>query len=222
MNGIHDMGGMHGFGKVDAEGDEPVFHEAWEGRVFGLALMAFGAGIWNGDAFRHAIERLDPVAYLSAGYFGRWLAALEKLLLEAGVVGPTDVEARVLQLQEGAVPKAPASSAPVSAAGVTLRTLDARRSLEEQPRFRLGQSVVAHNRNPAGHTRLPRYVRGRRGCIVRVHPAFVYPDTHAHGLGENPQYVYCVRFEAVELWGTDAEARCTVHLDLFESYLDAG
>ena len=189
MDGIHDLGGMHGFGSVVVERDEPVFHAAWEGRVFALASLALAGGLANVDAFRHAIERLSPVEYLTAGYYGRWLAALESL-----------AAARGARLRPAA------------------RT--ARRDAPRLPRFAAGEAVVARNVHPAGHTRLPRYVRGRRGVVARVHPAWVFPDTNAHDRGENPQHVYSVRFAATELWGDDADPAASVHVDLFESYLE--
>jgi nitrile hydratase len=188
MDGIHDLGGMHGFGPVAVESDEPVFHARWEGRVFALAGLAIAGGLANPDAFRHAIERLPPAVYLTAGYYGRWLAALERLVAER------------------AVPTAAAKGA--------------RRTVAGPPRFGPGQHVVARDLHPAGHTRLPRYVRGRRGVVARVHPAWVFPDTNAHGRGEHPQFAYAVRFAARELWGDDADAAASVHVDLFESYLE--
>jgi nitrile hydratase len=215
MNGIHDLGGMHGFGRVVVERDEPVFHAPWEGRVFAMAAFALAAGVANGDAFRHAIERMDPVAYLTAGYYGRWLAALERLLLERGVLSADEIAARTRG--RGRRPRrAPARAVALAPPA----RLGARRRLVVAPRFAVGAPVRARNLNPAGHTRLPRYVRGKRGTVVQVTGGWVFPDTHAHGLGEDPQHVYCVRFEAPELWGDAAEPGTAVHVDLFERYLD--
>jgi nitrile hydratase subunit beta len=187
------MGGMHGFGRVSVEADEPLFHAPWEGRVRALVSLAVRRRIANIDAFRHAIERLDPVTYLSVGYFGRWLAALETLMREWRERG------EVLEQ---------------SARG-TLR------AVTTQPRFAVGAAVRARNLQPAGHTRLPAYARGKRGTIARVHPSFVFPDTNAERRGENPQWVYAVRFEAAELFGSGAEPNASVCVDLFESYLEA-
>jgi nitrile hydratase len=184
MDGIHDLGGMQGFGPVVR--DEATFHEAWERRVFGIALASSLANI---DAFRHAVERLDPVTYLTAGYFGRWLAALERLVAED--------DARVR------------NGSPL-----------ARRTVERVPRFQVGAAVRVRDLRTDGHTRLPGYARGRRGRVERVHPAFVLPDTNAHGRGEDPQYVYCVRFAGSEIWGGTAEPGTCVHVDLFEPYLE--
>lgn len=184
MDGIHDLGGMQGFGPVVR--DEATFHEDWERRVFGIALASSLANI---DAFRHAVERLDPVTYLTAGYFGRWLAALERLVAED--------DARVR------------NGSPL-----------ARRAVQRAPRFRVGEAVRVRDLRTDGHTRLPGYARGRVGRIERVHPAFVLPDTNAHGSGEHPQYVYCVRFAGDEIWGATAEPGTCVHVDLFEPYLE--
>jgi nitrile hydratase len=194
VDGIHDLGGMQGFGRVVAAPGEPVFHAPWEGRVFALAGVLVARGIVTVDAFRHAIERLPPAVYLTAGYYGRWLAALERLVVEKGIAA-------------GAPP--PAGT----------RAPGARREVARPPRFAAGDRVVAADVHPTGHTRLPRYVRGRRGVVARVHPAFVFPDTNAHGLGEHPQHVYAVRFAARELWGEEADARAVVHVDVFESHL---
>lgn len=193
VNGIHDLGGKHGFGAVVVERDEPVFHADWEKRVFGAAMVALGTGLANIDRFRHTIERLEPVEYLAAGYYGRWLGALEKVVREYGESGG--------KLESAA----PGSVRPVAHAA----------------RFALGARVRARNLQPAGHTRLPAYARGKCGEIARVYPSFILPDTNAQLAGENPQYVYAVRFAAHELFGTGAEPNACVHVDLFESYLEA-
>jgi nitrile hydratase len=195
VDGIHDLGGMHGFGKIEREPDEPVFHARFEGRVLAMVGFVLARGIANIDAFRHGIERMRPRDYLANPYYGRWLASLEGLVREAearGKLVPADAPYRGF-FREVATP----------------------------PRFRVGEAVVARNLHPEGHTRLPRYARGRRGVVVRRHPACVFPDTNAHGRGECPQHLYAVRFESRELFGADGEANASVTLDLFESYLDA-
>jgi nitrile hydratase len=213
MNGIHDLGGMDGFGAVVRETAEPVLHAAWEGRVFALASLALAAGLWNVDAFRHAIERLPPLDYLRRGYYGRWLCALETLAAERGVVSAAEIESRLADPTARPVPPAARPSAPA--------TLGARRERTAASRFRVGDRVRAANRHPTGHTRLPRYVRGRRGEVALVQPAsWVLPDANAHGRGEEPQPVYAVRFAARELWGESADPGAFVHVDLFESYLE--
>ncbi len=211
MNGIHDLGGMHGFGTVETEANEPVFHAPWEGRLFALTNLCLGLGIGNIDRFRHAIERLPPVSYLTSGYYGRWLAAIETLLEEEGMVRRCEIDAR----DRGEESPAAKVELPSPTPGASRRTVAA------APRFAVGQQVRARNINPSGHTRLPRYARGKCGVIARVHPAWVFPDTNAHGRGENPQYAYAVRFAATELWGPDAEPGTAVHVDLFESYLES-
>jgi nitrile hydratase beta subunit len=220
MDGIHDMGGMHGFGPVVVEADEPVFHATWEGRVMAMANLLRGEGLTNVDAFRHAIERMDPAEYLATGYYGRWMAALERLLVEAGVLAPGEIEARLRGTPSGNEAAAKKTAAPPGAQTSRGAEAGVIRTVGNSPRFALGRAVRARNIHPEGHTRLPRYARGRRGVVDRVHPACVFPDTHAHGLGENPQYVYSVRFAAGELWGEDAEPGATVRLDLFEDYLE--
>jgi nitrile hydratase beta subunit len=206
MDGVHDMGGMQGFGPV-RRGNE-VFHAPWERRAFGLVMSTPIDG--NIDDFRHSVERLDPGIYLTAGYYGRWLAALEVRLVERDLISSDDVDARV---GSAARPTAtPALGLPDrTAPDGSLRTLD------RLPRFAAGDAVRAADVHPHGHTRLPRYVRGRPGVVRFVHPAFVLPDSRAHGRGDNPQYVYAVAFSAHELWG---EGDHVVHVDIFESHLE--
>jgi nitrile hydratase len=214
VNGIHDMGGLHGFGRVEVEADEPVFHARWEARVFGMSLLAslrLGGSI---DARRHGLETLDPVTYLANGYYGRWFARLERELLRRGVLAAGELDARA------AGSRAPAASLPELPAVAPPAAHPFLRELGRGPAFRAGDRVRARNHQPAGHTRLPAYARSRRGVVARVYPACVLPDTNAHGLGEDPQFVYAVRFEGRELWGESAEPGTCVHVDLFESYLE--
>jgi len=208
VNGIHDMGGMDGFGPVEVEANEPVFHQRWEARVFGINLLFTG----NVDAGRHAIERIPPAEYLGLPYYGRWLRALEARLAELGVLGQGELDARIAGRPYP--PSTPPGPLPAASP-------DARREVERAPAFRVGQRVRARNWQPRGHTRLPAYARGRCGVVAIVHPAFVLPDTNAHGRGEHPEHVYAVRFEGAELWGSTAEPDSCVYLDCFESYLEA-
>jgi nitrile hydratase subunit beta len=210
MNGIHDMGGMHGFGPVVVEPDEPVFHAAWEERVLGMVYTIVGFGWTSVDAFRHSIERIDAVTYLTAGYYGRWLASLERICVEAGLLAPGDVDRR---LTGESVVAQPLPSMPAAGRGFV-------RTLERAPRFKVGDAVRPRVVSPAGHTRLPRYVAGRVGYVHRMQPACVFPDSNAAGKGENPQHLYNVRFAASELWGADAEPGMVLHIDLFEPYLE--
>lgn len=210
MNGIHDMGGLHGFGRVEVEPGEPVFHARWEARVFGIVQSLPGGNI---DAGRHGLERLDPVSYLQNGYYGRWLAALERTLVALGVLSPGEIEARVREPVPRAERAAPSGWKPAPRPSYA-------RAVDRAPLFREGSAVRTRNHQPEGHTRLPAYARCRRGEIARAHPAMVYPDDHAHGRGENPHYLYSVRFAGRELWGPEAEPDTAVYLDLFEPYLE--
>jgi nitrile hydratase len=211
MNGIHDMGGLHGFGTVEVEPAEPVFHHRWQARVFGMVQSLPG----NIDAGRHSLERLDPVAYLQNGYYGRWLAALERGLASAGVLGADAIDARMKTRRRRVTRAARAVRAAWSPVARNYA-----RQIAARPAFATGQRVATRNHQPAGHTRLPAYARCRRGVVVRTHPAMVFPDDNAHGRGENPQYLYTVRFDGGELWGGGAEPGTFVHVDLFEPYLE--
>jgi nitrile hydratase len=218
MNGIHDMGGMHGMGPVRPEPDEPVFHARWEARAFALARAMGAFGRWNIDASRHQRELIPPAEQLRMSYYERWLAGLTELLLKHGFVSPDE-------LASGKADPGPARCTPAlpaqKVAALVAHGSPASREARSPPRFRPGQPVRARNLNPTGHTRLPRYVRGKVGAIARVHGVFVFPDSNAHFRGESPQHLYSVRFEARELWGADATAPGAVYVDLWEDYLDA-
>jgi nitrile hydratase len=224
MNGAHDLGGMHGFGPVVAEPDEPVFHADWERRAFGLTLAMAAWRRWNLDMTRSAREQMPPAEYLATSYYEHWLFGLLQLLVEKGFASPDEI-ARV-ERGERTPPGArvPLQDGALRADGVP-RILGNRRGarLDDPvlPRFQVGQAVVARNLHPVGHTRLPRYVRGRRGEVAIDHGVFIFPDTHAAGQGTKPQHVYSVRFTARELWGPDAPARDAVHVDLWDDYLEA-
>ena len=211
MNGVHDMGGMDGFGAVSVERNEPVFHSEWEKRMLAMA-MTLG---WNPrglnvsvDEFRHAIERIPAPRYLDSSYYERWLDALLTVLAEHGAVAREELSLR------GTDPIDPALPANHFDGKVAL-------SKRVRARFREGDRVVARNINPVGHTRLPRYVRGKRGVIHRDWGVYVFPDTNAHHAGDHSQHVYSVVFDARELWGKDAPRRDKLHIDLWEDYLEA-
>lgn len=217
MNGAQDLGGMHGFGPVVPEPDEPVFHAEWERRAFAITLAAGAMGEWNLDMSRHARESLPPAEYLTKSYYEIWLAGLERLLVDRGLVTPDELE-KGCQLVE---PK-PVNRVLTAAAVPTVlaRGAPVEREPSRPARFAVGDRVRARNMHPRRHTRLPRYVRGHVGKIVIVHGCHVFPDSHAHGTGEDPQWLYCVRFAAQELWGPDGGATDSVHVDLWEPYLE--
>jgi len=218
MNGIHDMGGMHGMGAIQHEKNEPVFHEPWEGRVYAMTrTIRAGGGRQNLDNSRYQIELLPPADYLRMSYYERWLARLVKQLVTNGVVTREELESG------HAAAGLPKETPRVMAAAVpemVARRNSARRDAAVTPTFAVGQRVRARNINPIGHTRLPRYARGKLGVVVRDHGVFVFPDTNAEFSGEKPQHVYSVRFTARELWGEQASPRDSVHLDMWDDYLD--
>lgn len=216
MNGVHDLGGMHGFGRVTAEAHEPVFHHAWEKRVFGLFAPSFAAGLFCVDEFRHAIERMDAAHYLSSSYYEHWLHALETLALEKGVV--TAEELRNAHAAAGSARAQPALEA-AAVPALVARGASARLDTPVKAKFSEGDMVVVRNINPPTHTRLPRYVRDKLGCIERDHGVFVFPDSVAHGKGEKPQHCYSVYFSAQELWGAQASRNDSVFVDLWDDYL---
>lgn len=216
MDGVHDLGGMDGFGAVEVEFDEPVFHEPWEGRVWALSTAMSTRGVWNIDIGRFGIELLPPAVYLVSSYYERWLYRLENLIVQYGLAdrdeivnghvsgpGRTDLE-----------PFTASNAERVLARGSYVRHA-ARTAL-----FAPGDRVRARNIHPRSHTRLPRYVRGRVGTIERVHEPNVFPDSVVRVGGEDPQWLYTVRFEGRELWGDDAEPGTEVSVEAFEPYLE--
>lgn len=220
MDGIADMGGTPGWGAVKAPTrDEPVFADAWEGRAFALTLLSMGrVSGQNLDAFRHALERLDREHYLDVdGYYARWLNAAELMLVDSAILAPGAVEARARTIGGEAVEEPPVPEpAKPDYAPTAVGSL---REVPDPPRFAVGDRVRAKDMKPAGHTKLPRYVRGHVGVVETIQPAHLLPDTHAHFQGENPQHVYSVRFDSRELWGPDAED-FTLTIELFDSYLE--
>jgi nitrile hydratase subunit beta len=207
MDGIHDLGGMNGFGPVEIERDEPRFHEPWEARAFALNNLGIRTlGAYNVHEYRHAVERMDPAHYLAASYYERWLTGVATLLVEKGVVTLAELEARA----GGRFPLG-RPAAQVKPSGVAARS---------SPRFGPGDPVRVRDAHPVGHTRAPRYVRGRRGVVARVSRAFEFPDLAGHALPAHLETTYHVEFTAGELWSDAAEPRASVVVDLWESYLE--
>jgi nitrile hydratase subunit beta len=216
MNGVHDMGGMTCFGPVIREENEPIFHAPWERRVFAMTL---GGGVLACfDEARRALEHMDPAHYLASSYYEHWLAFLETLVVEKEILTQEELVTGVAQnMGRGTrTPLSPDQAVALIRQGTPFQRYSGRLT----PRFNLGDHVTARNIHPSNHTRLPRYVRGRRGIISRMHGTFVYPDTIAHRLGEQPQPLYSVRFTARELWGPTSARRDHLYIDLWEDYLE--
>jgi nitrile hydratase len=217
MNGVHDMGGMHGLGPIAPDPDEPLFHAPWEARVLAMNLAAAAWGLYNIDTSRHARERIPGPDYLRMSYYEKWLAGLIDLLIQTGQI--TRAEADAGRPDPACARLTPPLTAERVAAVIAAGG-PATRDVAAPKRFAIGEPVRARNINPTGHTRLPRYARGRLGVIERDHGVHVFPDTNAHGLGEQPQRLYGVRFTAFELWGEAARVGDSVHLDLWDDYLE--
>jgi nitrile hydratase len=212
------MGGMQDMGPIRHEPHEPTFHERWEGRVYALSrVLRTRSGLWNLDAFRHGIEVLPPTDYLRMSYYEKWFTWMLTTVVTAGDVTQSEVESG------SPAPGSPRQAVLLAAEAVPSmvdRRGSARRAAVVAPRFKAGQRVRARNIHPAGHTRLPRYVRAKRGVVVLDRGVFLFPDTNAHQRGEKPQHLYSVRFAARELWGEQASSRDSVHLDLWDDHLE--
>jgi nitrile hydratase subunit beta len=217
MNGIHDMGGLDGFGKVEAEADEPVFHAPWEGRVMAMMRAMGAAGAWNLDMFRDARESQPPLVYLTSSYYKSWEISLETLTINRGWIAPDELVAGHALHSARPLPRDVLHAKDVP---IAVKRGSYERPSTSQPLFGVGDRVRTRNMHPTTHTRLPRYARGRSGVIERVLGCQVYPDSSALGNGDAPRWLYTVVFEGRELWGSDTDAALKVSIDAFEPYLE--
>ncbi len=220
MNGIHDMGGMHGMGPVpkEPEATEPVFHQRWESRVYALTRAIGPWRKWNIDTGRYYIEQIPPAEYLRMSYYEKWFTRMVLLLIKTGLVTREEVDSG--KPAPGSKMETPALK-PEGVLAVALnRNIPPSNDPGILPKFMPGQRVRALNMQPVGHTRLPRYARGKVGEIDRDHGVYDFPDTNADGRGPKRQHVYAVRFTAQELWGPEASPRDFVYLDLWDDYLE--
>lgn len=216
MNGPHDMGGQHA-GPVQIEPNEPLFHADWERRAMALTVAMGACGAWNIDQSRAQRESLPPATYLGSSYYEIWIRALERLLLQRGLVGADELAsgqalqaalpvARVLRRE--AVDRALAAGSP------------SERPLQGPPRFQVGQRVRTLNMHPSGHTRLPRYARGLVGVVCRIHGGHLFADRQAEAVAQpEVHWLYNLAFPAQALWGPAADPSVEVNLDAWEPYL---
>jgi nitrile hydratase beta subunit len=217
MNGVHDMGGDQDMGPVQHEKNEPVFHAPWEGRIFAMARSMRARRKWTLDTERYWLETMPPVDYLRMSYYERWVGRLEALVLKFGFVIPEEMKSG------HAAPGSPKEK-PALTLGTSARWLN--RGIASSvdpsvlPLFAVGQHIRARNINPVGHTRLPRYARGKVGSIARDHGVYDFPDTKAHFQGEKRQHLYSVRFPARELWGESVSRHDSVYIDMWDDYLE--
>lgn len=217
MNGVHDMGGMDGFGRVEAEPNEPMFHAEWEARVMAMVRAMGAAGAFNIDTSRYYRERLPPDVYLSSSYYRKWLLGLENMLIDKGFVAEADMAAA-----HAVEPPKPLKRGKFRIDDVE-RVMTRGQFARPAPapaKFKPGDRVRAKNVHPLTHTRLPRYVRGHVGVVERDHGCHVFPDTAAMDLGENPQWLYTVVFDGVELWGSNGDPTAKISIEAFEPYLE--
>jgi nitrile hydratase len=217
MDGIHDMGGMDGFGKVEPEPNEPVFHAAWEGRVMAMNRAMGATGAWNIDMSRFSREVLPPDVYLSSSYYRKWFLGLEQMLLERGLIDADEVAAGHAKRPGKTLKR---GNFTVDDVQRVLTRGSFSRPPQGPARYKPGDRVRCKNIHPATHTRLPRYVRGHVGTVERIQGCHVFPDAAATGRGDNPQWLYTVCFDGRELWGPDADPSVKISIDAFEPYLD--
>lgn len=217
MNGVHDMGGMDGFGAVEPEANEPTFHHEWEGRVMAMVRVMGANGGINIDTQRFSREAIPPEVYLASSYYKKWLLGFEQTVIERGYVAPEEIEAG----------HATKPATPLKRGKFTMNDVERimtrgsfARDASAPPVFKVGDRVRTKNINPKTHTRLPRYARAKTGVIERINGCHVFPDTAAHERGENPQWLYTVVFDSREIWGVDADPTLKVSIEAFEPYLE--
>jgi nitrile hydratase subunit beta len=217
MNGIHDMGGMQDMGPIQHEKNEPVFHARWEARWFAIRQALGAWRKWNIDASRYQGSMIPPAEYLRLSYYERQIISTTELLVKSGLVTQVEVDSGK-RARDSSKTIPPLTADRVAA--VLAKGTPASRDVAVAPSFQVGQHVRARNINPTGHTRLPRYARGKLGTVDRDHGVYVFPDTNAHFLGEKPQHLYSVRFAARELWGEQTAPSDAVYVDLWDDYLE--
>jgi len=217
VNGVHDMGGMDGFGKVEPEANEPVFHEEWESRVLAMVRAMGAAGAFNIDTSRFYRESIPPHVYLSSSYYKKWFLGLEENLIEKGYLTREEVAAGHAMQPGKALKHGKFDLSQVER--IMVRGKFARPA-PAPAKFNIGDRVRAKNIHPTTHTRLPRYARGRVGVVQLVHGCLAFPDAVAIDKGDDPQWLYTVVFDGAELWGADADPTVKVSIDAFEPYLD--
>ena len=220
MDGVHDMGGMHGFGPVVVEGGDEVFHEAWEPRVFALFHLSYMRGLVGRPGGRAVGESMDAAHYLEASYYERWLWSMERRLEAKGTIAPGEVEGMMARLGVSEVAATAVDPELAAEAVAQLREGSPAMGIAANPRFACGDRVRVRRMHPDGHTRCPRYVRGAVGVVERVQGTDRLPDRAEYGLPTEPEPVYAVAFASQDLWGESDEPSWTVLLDLFDTYLE--
>lgn len=225
MNGIHDMGGMHGFGPVVREENEPVFHEVWEGRMYAIngalrPVLPSGPGGVGGQ--RDVVEQLPATQYLTLSYHERRLHQLAERAIAGGLVGAQELEARVKQYQAHWAPPVPTRAHGEAPAVSVGRLFTPRRAADPtgEPHFKPGDHVLARNLNWVGHNRLPRYIRWKRGSVQRVNGWYEIEDAHQERFERSAQPIYTVGFDGSEVWGPECEPNLRIYLELWEGYLE--
>ena len=222
MNGIHDMGGMHGFGPVPREENEPVFHEAWEGRLFAMSVSGMVRFYPSTDGGRHALEKFSPAEYVGTPYYERWLLRTQRRLVELGIVTQEELDARIRYYEGHPDAEVPRREDPAVVEQVVQRVrnrMPTPSATGTPGRFQVGDDIITKNEHPKGHHRLPRYARGRRGVISDSYGYHDLADDLADG-DHNPEALYSVKFDAAELWGDSSEGSGSVYLDLWDRYLE--
>ncbi|MGK3957524.1 nitrile hydratase subunit beta [Arthrobacter sp. R4] len=223
MRGIHDVGGADGFGPILVEENEPVWHAEWEKAAFSFFAQCAIAGYFNLDEFRHSMEKMDPVQYLSHPYYAHWMHSFEEYLARDDSTFTAELDRRTAEyLKSPELPLPPTVNHELAdtIGALAFAGAPTRRDVDRPAGFKIGDLVRVSGSVPVGHTRKVGYATGRVGTIISSHGSFVFPDTNAHGGGEAPDYVYSVQFSAEELFGESiGDPKARVICDLWEPYL---
>ena len=222
MDGIHDLGGMHGFGAIEREENEPPFHAEWEGRVFAMLLASGFVTKHGDDQMRKFIERTPPAEYLHSSYYELWFRSLKEIMKEVGAVTAEEIETGKMTQP---LPDTMSPGSQARAEGLEdICKLPGERHVEETEglphRFNTGDKVRARASMSFGHTRLPRYVRGHVGEVISENGCYIFSDANAARTGIDPQMVYTVAFDAADLFGNEGRAGDTITIDAWDSYLE--
>jgi nitrile hydratase len=220
MDGVHDMGGMHGFGRVVEPGSELPYHERWEPRIFAIQILVGLEGLGAGPGGRTVREEMDPADYLAASYYERWLYSAEQRLLRKGTIATGELERVMERLEGGDTVPVHRDAAMAERILADLRSVYPMDPPPPEVRFDRGDRVRVTRMHPAGHTRCPRYVRGANGVVEYIRGADRLPDRAVYGEQVASEPVYCVAFRSQDLWGPSEETPWTVLLDLWDSYLE--
>ncbi|MEH0554033.1 nitrile hydratase subunit beta [Streptomyces sp. B21-101] len=225
MNGVFDLGGTDGFGPINPTPEEPPFHAEWEKAAFAMQLAGFRGGWFSVDSFRHGIELMDPVVYLSSPYYEHWLHSFEHHGITKGHIDPAELDRRTRYYLDNPDAPLPAHEPDPELVefvdAVVTCGAPAERPTDKPMRFAVGDVVRVRGDAPPGHTRMARYVRGKVATVVAHRGSYVFPDASGNERGEDPQHLYTIQFDGAGLWGDEyADPNTSSTFDVWDPYIE--